>query len=263
MGRMVRELASRSVRQAQAVAYGLTGRTARSLSLRAGSAAILMYHRVIADAEDATSLEAGMFVRASTFERHVVRLKEMGMVGILGDLVRRPPRPDDPPRAVLTLDDGWRDNLTVAWPILDRHAVRATIFLVRDLSSAGRNAEGEFLRPDEVRDLAAKGMEFGAHTATHPFLDLLGSDEAEREMRTSKEAVEGWTGRPCELFAYPAGRFNGETPAIARALFRASVTVRRGWWTRDCDWALVPRIAIHEDMTRTRSMFEARLAGLI
>jgi peptidoglycan/xylan/chitin deacetylase (PgdA/CDA1 family) len=262
MGRTVRDHASMLLRRVQAGACSATGLTHRILSAKRGAAAILMYHRVLADDEPAPR-DPAMFVRASTFAWQIARLKERWEIRTLGELLRNPVGPGERPCAVLTLDDAWRDNLTVAWPILERLGVRATIFLVRDLSLAGRGPEGEFMRPAEIRDLASKGIEFGAHTVTHPFLDLLSAREAEEEMRASKDAVEEWTGGPCDLFAYPAGRLNDETVEIARSMFRASVTVKRGWWTPECDWALIPRLGIHQDITRTRSLFDARLAELV
>ena len=262
MGRTLRERVSMTVRGVQAAAYTRTGLSDRRLSARKGAAPILMYHRVIDDAMPAPR-DPGMFVRASTFEWQIARLRSRWDVRTLGDLVNRPLRESDPPCAVLTFDDGWRDNLTIAWPILERQGVRATIFLVRDNVAGGMASSGDFLRPDEIRDLADRGIEFGAHTVSHPFLDLLHSRDAERQMKDSKDAVAAWTGRPCETFAYPAGRFNPDTPEIARTLFRASVTVETGWWTPSCDPARIPRLGIHQDVSRTPALFDARLAELL
>ncbi len=139
--------------------------------------------------------------------------------------------------AAVTFDDGWRDNLTVAWPIMAELGVRPTIFLVRDWVSAGRTAEGEFLRPAEVAEMSKAGVEFGAHTVSHPHLDRLTPAEAEAEMRGSREAVEGWTGRECRVFAYPFGDHTIETADLARRVFAVSVIVGGGWWAEGADRA--------------------------
>jgi peptidoglycan/xylan/chitin deacetylase (PgdA/CDA1 family) len=102
-------------------------------------------------------------------------------------------------------------------------------------------------------------MEFGAHTVSHPFLDEIDPDQAREEMVASRDAVSEWTGRPCRLFAYPFGRRTRQIEEIAASLFDASVIVGGGWWRRGGDFARIPRIAIHDDMTCTRALFEERL----
>jgi peptidoglycan/xylan/chitin deacetylase (PgdA/CDA1 family) len=238
-----------------------TGITHRRLARRRGMAGVLMYHRVLPDGAPDDGIEPGMYVRASTFERQIAWLRARWKIEPLGRLMAAAPRPGEPARIALTFDDGWRDNLSVAWPILERHAVRATIFLVRDFSEAGDHPWGEFLRPQEIRDLARQGMEFGAHTVSHPALDRLDDEQAEREMRGSKQAVEDWTGARCELFAYPYGRHRESTATIARRLFRGSVVVGGGWWIPGDDPGRIPRIGIHEDMTSSTAMFAKRIAA--
>jgi peptidoglycan/xylan/chitin deacetylase (PgdA/CDA1 family) len=222
-----------------------------------------MYHRILADDEGDAGIEPGMFVRASTFAMHLDWLQSRYAIVTLGDALTAASRSDQRPKVVLTFDDGWRDNLEVAWPILDREGVRATIFLVSEWCSTGANGAGRFLSPDEIRDLANAGMEFGAHTVSHPHLSRIDERLAMNEMRISKDAVAAWTGRPCDLFAYPYGDHHEGTVALAREMFRASVVVAGGWWHAESDAARIPRIGIHQDMSSDRALFEARLAGLV
>lgn len=251
------ELAAIGYRRLEAALLSSSGATHRRLGRQSG-VAVLMYHRVLKDDEDARHVEPGMFVRASTFRRQMEWLVRRWPVRPLGELVERRAAAVS---AAVTFDDGWRDNLTVAWPILEQLGVRPTIFLVRDWVSAGRTGEGEFLRPTEVAELAKAGVEFGAHTASHPHLDRLPAAAAEAEMRISREAVEEWTGKECRVFAYPFGHHNRETADLARGIFPASVVVGGGWWKEEADRARIPRIAIHEDMSSTIALFTARLAA--
>jgi hypothetical protein len=46
-------------------------------------------------------------------------------------------------------------------------------------------------------------------------------------------------------------------------MFQASVVVGGGWWSAPGDPCRIPRIGIHEDMTASRALFLARLAGLV
>lgn len=58
----------------------------------------------------------------------------------------------------------------------------------------------------EVRDMHSQGMSFGAHTVTHPNLPNTSLDEAEQEIRESKETIETYLHAPVLDFSYPNGR---------------------------------------------------------
>jgi peptidoglycan/xylan/chitin deacetylase (PgdA/CDA1 family) len=104
-------------------------------------------------------------------------------------------------------------------------------------------------------------MEIGAHTATHPRLDRADRAQAMAELGASKQAIEGWLGKPCEVFAYPYGLHSPAAVEVARSMFLGSVRNGGGWWRPGCDSALLPRVGMHEDMTSTRPLLAARLAG--
>jgi peptidoglycan/xylan/chitin deacetylase (PgdA/CDA1 family) len=258
--RSPRDLVSLACRHGLALAGRASGATERRLAARRGRAVILTYHRVLPDGTDVSGVEPGMYVRASTFARQLDWIASRFPTRTLGQLLREPPDPDGDPVAVITFDDGWRDNLTVAWPLLRARNIPATLFVVSESVAAGGNGVGEFVRPHELRALSDEGMEIGAHTATHPSLDRVDRATAEAELGASKAAVEAWTGRPCEVFAYPYGAHGPAAVEVARSMFRGSVLNRGGWWSRGCDPALLPRVGIHQDMTSTRSLFEAILA---
>jgi len=253
----LRDRIALTVHRSRAACKSASGSLRRRLDAVRDADALLMYHRVLPDAADASAIEPGMYVRASTFQHHLDALQSRWELVTLSSLLESPR--DDRPRVALTFDDGWRDNLETAWPILERHGARATIFLVTGWCEAGRNAEGTFMRPGEIRDLAAAGMEFGAHTMSHPALDTLDPERVRAELEGSKRAVARWTGQPCRVFAYPYGRRTPNVETIAASTFDASVVVGGGWWRRSGDPARLPRIAIHDDMASTRALFEERL----
>lgn len=259
--RTPRDLLAIGYRHVRATGEAFCGYTARRLERARGHAGVLMYHRVVPDSADTSDLEPGMFVRASTFERQLHWLASRFRVGTLGDLFDNPPALDDRPVVALTFDDGWVDNLEVAWPLLQRAGLRATIFLVQDWVVTGVNGQGEFMRPSDVAQLSSEGMEFGAHTVTHPKLDQLDRQRTKEELKQSRLAVEGWTGQPCRFFAFPYGRFNDEALEIASREFLGSVTVEQGWWRCGDAPHRIPRIGVHQDMTTTKSMLLARLAA--
>ncbi|MDX1389136.1 MAG: polysaccharide deacetylase family protein, partial [Acidobacteriota bacterium] len=80
-----------------------------------------------------------------------------------------------------------------------------------------RQATGLMLDWDEVREMAAQGISFGSHTATHPILSRLTRDEARAEIVESKRTIEEQLGIPVRSFAYPNGKrrdFNEETKQL-------------------------------------------------
>jgi peptidoglycan/xylan/chitin deacetylase (PgdA/CDA1 family) len=60
---------------------------------------------------------------------------------------------------------------------------------------------------DELRAIAADGVEIGCHTETHPILSRVASHEKlEREIRGAKEFLESRLWLPVNHFCYPNGR---------------------------------------------------------
>ena len=58
---------------------------------------------------------------------------------------------------------------------------------------------------DQARAMSKTGIEFGAHTVSHPILSKTGDKELEKEILESKQRIEEMTGQPVSLFAYPNG----------------------------------------------------------
>ena len=105
-----------------------------------GRAAILMYHS-IALPETAPYIDLSWRMSAEEFERQVGFLARHRRVVSLGDLVQRlkDGRDPEPGSVVITFDDGYRDNLHVAAPILRRHGLPATVFLATGYVSRAEN----------------------------------------------------------------------------------------------------------------------------
>ncbi len=94
-------------------------------------------------------------------------------------------------------------------------------------------AEYESLRWDEVREMAAAGIEFGAHTRTHPILSrLAGEQELAVEIGGSKRQIERQIERAVDHFCYPNGSREDigqeAVEAVRAAEFRTAVTTESG-----------------------------------
>ena len=76
--------------------------------------------------------------------------------------------------------------------------------------------DGLYMTWDQVRELSVSGIEFGAHTTTHPILTRVPLSQVEAELSVSKRRVQEETGKPVISFAYPNGGASDFSPEIVR-----------------------------------------------
>jgi peptidoglycan/xylan/chitin deacetylase (PgdA/CDA1 family) len=94
-------------------------------------------------------------------------------------------------------------------------------------------AEYAPMRWEEAREVAAGGIELGAHTCTHPILSSVTSlEELNHEIAGSKHRIEQQLDRAVDHFCYPNGAVRDFNPdavaAVQAAGYRSSVTTEPG-----------------------------------
>lgn len=133
----------------------------------------------------------------------------------------------------LTFDDAYADFHQVALPLLARYRMTGTLFVPTGHvggSSAWMRCEGEGDRPilswSALAEVAASGIEIGAHSHTHPAMDRLSASELADQATRPKAELEDHLGTPVTSFAYPYGRYDRRVrDAVAAAGFRAACTM--------------------------------------
>jgi peptidoglycan/xylan/chitin deacetylase (PgdA/CDA1 family) len=70
---------------------------------------------------------------------------------------------------------------------------------------------------DEVREMAACGIEFGSHTVTHPVLTRLDDAALVRELADSRAAIRSHIAQPVDIIAYPVGKMSAFSSRIEKA----------------------------------------------
>lgn len=122
----------------------------------------------------------------------------------------------------ITFDDGYRDNLYFAVPILKKYNFTATLFLAVDYIEGEFTKEKDyweewsFLTWDEVRQLLKMGFDIGSHSARHVKNFDSRIDGLPTIIKKSKISIEKQIDGEIKLFSYPHGYFNKRLKTIVR-----------------------------------------------
>jgi peptidoglycan/xylan/chitin deacetylase (PgdA/CDA1 family) len=139
---------------------------------------ILMYHRVLPDDQCRDYPLASLAVPETAFAqqtrwlaRHCRVLTVADAVGLLQSGL-----PTDRPVVCVTFDDGYRDNVEIAAPILEAADLRATFFVTTDLMGRDElfwydRASESWLQRDEAQHAAAVSAILGQSTSCPRTLD--------------------------------------------------------------------------------------------
>ncbi len=174
---------------------------------------VLMYHKVNDVEGNSVTVPVGVF------DEQMAQLGELGyrpvtLAQVLDHYVGGEPLP--PEAVLITFDDGYRDNLENAVPILTRYGYPAVLFvpigylggrrpLPHDEHLAARGIVNPTLDWSELDELERSGVSVESHGIGHRPLADLEVDEAAREITLSKLRLEEALGRPVRAFAYVKG----------------------------------------------------------
>ncbi len=133
---------------------------------------------------------------------------------------------DDPPRYLLTFDDGFESQAHVARDILEPLGTKALFFVCPRLMDEPRDSQRRKIAAqmfegslrserlpedlslmswDSLKELVALGHTIGSHTGTHRRLSTLPASAAAEEIMDSADLIEAHTDKPVRWFAYPFG----------------------------------------------------------
>lgn len=212
---------------------------------------ILMYHKI-----SPYSFHGGLGLRVppELFELQMNYLKKHGYHTVSLDQVtdhwdKGKPLPSHP--IVISMDDGYEDNYTFAFPILKKMGFSATIFLVNnDIGGynewdAGRMPHLKLLSWPQIRAMKQYGISFQSHTLTHPHLTKIKPVAAQREIYESKTQLEKALGVPVNFIAYPYGGRDVKIDKIIRqAGYKAGISTDQGQNNAGTDRCRLKRIRI-------------------
>lgn len=177
----------------------------------------LLYHKISKPRRD--SKVRGAFTPPQRFRRQLTYLKQQGFnFYTASELIQHfQSHGEFPARAVaLTFDDGWQDNYSNAFPVLQELGIKATIFIIPScigqMSTPATTPAGDrgypHLSREEILEMARAGIEFGSHTMSHAWLHQIPEGEVKAEIEMAKREIENLVQKPCWTIAYPAGYFS-------------------------------------------------------
>lgn len=146
---------------------------------------------------------------------------------------------DPPPGyAAVSFDDGMRNNLTTALPLMAGLEIPGTVYVTVGFLGGQSPwvkdpVEGRMMNGAELHAIAAAGWEVGAHTMTHADLSTLAYEQCRFEIEESKKRLEELLDTQVKTFAYPFGRSSPEAVRAARdSGLRSAVLTGVGSWDR-------------------------------
>jgi peptidoglycan/xylan/chitin deacetylase (PgdA/CDA1 family) len=222
---------------------------------------VLYYHRIADDRANPWTISSAMFVRQLRW------LQDRFDFISLHDAQERIRRGYNPrPCVSITFDDGYADNCQQAIPWLIKQRIPCTYFVTlqnvlneapfsHDLAMGHRFAPNTL---EQLRAMAAAGIEIGAHGYTHSDLGaIIDPRRLRHEVVTAKEDLQAALGRPVRYFAFPFGLYanlNLAAFALAKEVGYAGVCSAYGGFNFPSDDPFhLQRIPVDDTMIRLKN----------
>ena len=226
---------------------------------------IFMYHGVADVDEDPNQL----CVSPARFAEQMAWLGRRGLRGVgIAELVDAMRAGRQRGLVGLTFDDGYTNVLETALPVLRQHGFGATAYIISDrLGGTNEWDKGpiwQLMTGDQVRELAAAGIEIGSHAATH--MRLAGASPAQltAEISESRTSLGALLGTEIRGFAFPYGSMDAASrQAVRDAGYEYACAVEAS--TAEIGLMALPRLYVGEQddarrMTVKRLLYRGRIA---
>jgi peptidoglycan/xylan/chitin deacetylase (PgdA/CDA1 family) len=168
---------------------------------------ILVYHYIrVPPSRAVDPLGYNLSVSPRVFEEQMDWLASHGYHSVTFNDVRLywqhvEPLPARP--VIITLDDGYRDLYTTAYPILEAHGFTAVAYIV-----SGFVGTRGYVTRDQILEMDHYGIEIAAHTVNHVDLVRAPWGWLTYQLVQSRKWLESLVGHPVLDMAYPSGRYD-------------------------------------------------------
>lgn len=127
---------------------------------------------------------------------------------------------------VVTLDDGYSDNFTYAYPIMKKYGIVGNFAIATGLlENAG------YMTVSQVKELAQNGMGIYNHTWSHASLGGASKEKIQQEIKTAGNTIAEITGKKSTILIYPYGSYSPQAMQVLKENgYVAALTTINGSW---------------------------------
>ena len=210
---------------------------------------VCIYHSVKPDTATETQTQKDYSVTPEMFEQQLQYLEQNGYTPItMSEFEREILSGTTSPVAkpvVLGFDDGWKNQFTYAFPLLQKYHMTAVFYIYTN--PIGRDAR--FMTWEQIKELDHSGMEIADHTLSHPYLQKLSPEALRHEVLDSKKKLEEELGKPITHFASPFGYTSPELVSLLReGGFHTARTGHPGTMHSGADLLTITGYYTHRDL---------------
>ncbi len=215
-----------------------------------------MYHSISND-------RSHLSVSVKNFENQIEYLSKSGFNSIsFNEIHKKIKKP-----IIITFDDGYKDNIINALPILKKYNFVSTCFVVSDLiGGSNKWDEGhknyvykELLTRNDLIEWLSHGMSIGSHGKSHISLTSLNEEQIKHEIYNSKITIQDFIGSNIDSFSYPFGQINNFSANTVKEVYKFGVTtVRSRFNTLKHKKFYIPRIHMSNDLSKFKIFFKLK-----
>jgi len=164
---------------------------------------ILMYHQVL---PQSIAFKNDLIVTAENLDDQLKFIKSNYQTVFFRDLEGNSKSLQN--KIILTFDDGYYNNLEYLIPLLEKHQLKATIFIPTEFFQNSKHGNDKlYMNFEELQSLDSSLVEIALHSHSHQNFSHLSLEESEKDLLKNMELLDENTINYSKVLAYPYGRF--------------------------------------------------------
>jgi len=166
---------------------------------------------------------------------------------------------------IITFDDGYKDNLLNALPILKKYNFVSTCFVVNDMigkfnlwdNDKKNFNKKELMNENDINEWLKNGQKIGSHSSSHKNLQILSEKEKIYQIENSKKNLENKFNIQIDSFSFPFGRYDIRSLNSVSKNYKYSFTTSRSRFNLDKHKKnLIPRVHINKKTSLIKFFFK-------